>query len=248
MRLQGKVAIVTGGLSGIGAAIAARFAAEGARVIAADLTATEAPLDAEPAIAPLHVDVTQEASTEAMAAAVLAAHGRIDILVNSAGFGQDIPFLETPVALLDRIMAVNVRGSFLAAQACGRAMRAAGAGAIINIGSVSGLAGSSGRSAYGASKGAIVTLTQVMAMDLAQYGIRVNAIAPGPVETPLTLRIHTPAVRDAWTRATMLRRYGTPEEIAAATLFLASDDASYVTGHILPVDGGFAAAGMDSRP
>jgi len=248
MRLQGKVAVVTGGVSGIGAAIAARFAAEGARVIAADLAVPDGALDAAAAVAPLHVDVTQEASTDAMAAAVRVAHGRIDILVNSAGFGQDIPFLDTPVEVLDRILAVNVRGSFLAAQACGRAMRDAGRGAIVNIGSVSGLAGSSGRSAYGASKGAIVTLTQVMAMDLAQYGIRVNAIAPGPVDTPLTVRVHTPATRAAWTRATMLRRYGTPEEIAAATLFLASDDASYVTGHILPVDGGFAAAGMDSRP
>jgi len=85
-------------------------------------------------------------------------------------------------------------------------------------------------------------------MDLAQHGIRVNAIAPGPVDTPLTQRVHTPATREAWTRATMLRRYGTPAEIAAAALFLASDDASYVTGHILPVDGGFTAAGMDSRP
>jgi NAD(P)-dependent dehydrogenase (short-subunit alcohol dehydrogenase family) len=248
MRLAGKVAIVTGGVSGIGAAIAARFAAEGARVVAADLAAPEGPLDAGAAIAPLRVDVTQEAATQAMAAAVLAAHGRIDILVNSAGFGQDIPFLDTPVAVLDRIMAVNVRGTFLAAQACARAMRDAGSGAIVNIGSVSGLAGSSGRAAYGASKGAIVTLTQVMAMDLARYGIRVNAVAPGPVDTPLTRRVHTPMTREAWTRATMLRRYGTPEEIAAATLFLASDDAAYVTGHVLPVDGGFIAAGMDSRP
>jgi NAD(P)-dependent dehydrogenase (short-subunit alcohol dehydrogenase family) len=247
MRLQGRVAIVTGGLSGIGAAIAARFAAEGARVVAADLAAAEAPLDAGAAIAPLRVDVADEASTTAMAAEVLAAHGRIDILVNSAGFGQDIPFLDTPVAVLDRILAVNLRGTFLAAQACARAMRGAGSGAIVNIGSVSGLAGSSGRAAYGASKGAIVTLTQSMAIDLAEYGIRVNAVAPGPVDTPLTRRVHTPATREAWTRATMLRRYGTPEEIAAAALFLASDEASYVTGHVLPVDGGFIAAGMDSR-
>jgi NAD(P)-dependent dehydrogenase (short-subunit alcohol dehydrogenase family) len=248
MRLQGKVAIVTGGLSGIGAAIAARFAAAGARVVAADLAAAEGPLDASAAIAPLRVDVAQEDATTAMASAVVAAHGRIDILVNSAGFGQDIPFLDTPVAVLDRILAVNLRGTFLASQACARVMREAGSGAIVNIGSVSGLAGSSGRSAYGASKGAIVTLTQVMAIDLALFGIRVNAIAPGPVDTPLTRRVHTPETREAWTRATMLRRYGTPEEIAAAVLFLAGDDASYVTGHVLPVDGGFAAAGMDSRP
>ena len=238
MRLQGRIAI----------AIAARFAAEGARVVAADLAVPEGPLDHGARIAPLHVDVTREEATQAMAEAVLAAHGRIDILVNSAGFGQDIPFLDTPVAVLDRIMAEDVRGTFLAAQACARVMRDAGSGAIVNIGSVSGLAGSSGRAAYGASKGAIVTLTQVMAMDLAQHGIRVNAVAPGPVDTPLTRRVHTPATRDAWTRATMLRRYGTPEEIAAAVLFLASDDAAYVTGHVLPVDGGFIAAGMDSRP
>src|SRR3712207_3653984 len=110
--------------------------------------------------------------------AVLARHGRVSLLVNSAGFGADIPFLDTPVELLDRIYAVNVRGTFLCAQACARAMREAGrGGAILNIGSVSGLRGNSGRTAYGASKGAVVNLTQTMALDLAEHGIRVNAIA-----------------------------------------------------------------------
>jgi len=248
-RLAGRVAVVTGGLSGIGAAIAARFAAEGASVVAADIAAAAEALPAEAAgVAPLRVDVADEASVAAMAGAVLARHGRVDILVNSAGFGADVPFLDTPVDLLDRIYAVNVRGTFLCGQACARAMRDAGrGGAIVNIGSVSGLRGNSGRSAYGASKGAIATLTQAMALDLAPCGIRVNALAPGPVGTPLTERVHTPAVRAAWTRATMLGRYGTPEEMAGAALFLVSEDAAYVTGLVLPVDGGFTAKGMDGR-
>src|SRR3712207_6370077 len=144
--------------------------------------------------------------------AVLARHGRVSLLVNSAGFGADIPFLNTPVEVLDRIHAVNVRGTFLCAQACARAMRAAGTGcAIVNIASVSGLRGNSGRAAYGASKGAVVTMTQVMAIDLAEHGIRVNAVAPGPVETPMVAALHGAEVRAAWERRTMMRRYGTPE-------------------------------------
>jgi NAD(P)-dependent dehydrogenase (short-subunit alcohol dehydrogenase family) len=251
-QLAGKVAVVTGGLSGIGAAVAVRFAAEGAAVIAADLSATADSLPDDHAAgtaAPLRVDVADADSVAAMVRAVLERHGRIDILVNSAGIARDIPFLDTPVEVLDRIHAVNVRGTFLYAQACARAMRDAGtASAIVNIASVSGLRGNSGRAAYGASKGAVVTMTQVMAIDLAEHGIRVNAVAPGSVETPMVAALHGAEVRAAWERRTMMRRYGTPEEIAGAVLFLCGPDAGYITGEILAVDGGFAAAGMDSRP
>jgi NAD(P)-dependent dehydrogenase (short-subunit alcohol dehydrogenase family) len=232
MQLKDKVAIVTGGVSGIGGAIAARFAAEGARVVAADIAAG----------APYPLDVTDPASCTALVQRVLGEHGRIDCLVNSAGIGADVAFLQTPVELFDRIIAVNLRGSFLIGQACARAM-VAGA-AIVNIASVSGMRGSTGRSAYGASKGGIINLSQVMALELAPVGIRVNVISPGPVDTPLVARMHDAEIREIYTRAIPLARYGTPEEIAGAAVYLCGPDASYVTGHVLVVDGGFMSAGI----
>ena len=232
MQLKDKVAIVTGGASGIGAAIAARFAAEGARVIAADIAAG----------APYPLDVTDPASCAALAQKVLAEHGRIDCLVNSAGTGADVPFLETSTDLFDRIIAVNLRGTFLIGQACARKM-VAGA-VIVNIASVSGMRGSTGRSAYGASKGGIINLSQVMASELAPLGIRVNVISPGPVDTPLVARMHDAQIREIYTRAIPLARYGTPEEIAGAAVFLCGPDATYMTGHVLAVDGGFMSAGI----
>jgi len=246
-RLAGKVAVVTGGLSGIGCAVAQRLAAEGARVVAADLSAQDrmvqngaAALDG---IEPAPLDVANEASVAACFSAVVARHGRLDILVNSAGIGRDMPFLDTPAAEFDRLVAVNLRGTFLAGQAAARLMLERG-GAIVNIASVSGLRGNRGRAAYGASKGGVVTLSQVMAVELAQYGIRVNVIAPGPIETPLVAAVHTEAIRQDWLRQVPLRRYGTPEEIAGVAAFLCSDDASFVTGHVLAADGGFLAAGI----
>ena len=247
MRLQDKVAIVTGGLSGIGAAIAQRFAAEGARVVAADL-ATDATSLAEDGIAPFRTDVSDPASVEHLVAAVVAKHGKLDCLVNSAGIGADVPFLDTTLAQFDRIIGINLRGTFIVGQCAARAMRDCGGGAILNIASVSGMVGNVGRSAYGASKGGVVLLSKVMAVDLAPYGIRVNVLAPGPVATPLTDEIHTPAVREQWHERTILRRYGRPDEMAGAAVFLCSEDASYVTGHVLAADGGFVSSGLTVRP
>ena len=184
MRLSGKIAVVTGGLSGIGLAVARRLAEDGAQVIAADIAAQPGPLAAGPLVQAL-LDVTEPASVTALFGAIEALHGRIDVLVNSAGIGRDMPFLDTPVEIFDRIMAVNLRGTFLAGQAAARLMARGGGGAIVNIASVSGLRGNVGRSAYGASKGGVVILSQVMAVDLAEHGIRVNVIAPGPIETPM---------------------------------------------------------------
>lgn len=246
MRLDGKVALVTGALSGIGEATARRFAAEGARVVAGDLAA-EAGVLGEDAVAPLRLDVADEASVAACMGAIEARHGRLDLIVNCAGIGQDIPFLDTTAETFDRIVAVNLRGTFLVCQAAARLMVRQRSGSIVTIASISGVRGNVGRAAYGASKGGVVVLSQVMAVDLADHGIRVNCIAPGPVETALVARMHDPAIRAAWTRATPMARYATPEEIAGAAVFLCSDDASFVTGHVLAVDGGFLGAGLARR-
>ena len=232
MRLDGRVAIVTGGASWIGAAVTTRLRAEGATVAVLDIAST----------AEYRHDVSNAESCTSAVAAVMAAHGRIDCLVNCAGIAADVPFLDMPVDAFDRIIAVNLRGTFLIGQACARAMQPGSA--IVNIASVSGMRGNVGRAAYGASKGGVVTLSQVMAVELAPRGIRVNVISPGPVDTPLVAAVHGPEVRANWTSAVPMARYGTPDEIAAAAAFLCSGDAAYVTGHVLAVDGGFLAGGL----
>lgn len=242
-RLDGKVALVTGGLSGIGAATARRLAEEGATVVAADLSAGTTTLGRGP-VAPFRVDVADQDSVDLLLRALLDRHGRLDCLVNSAGIGRDTPFLDTSLEAFDQLIRVNLRGTFVVGQAAARAMRDKGGGSIVNVASVSGVVGNLGRSAYGASKGGVVVLSKVMAVDLAPYGIRVNVLAPGPVETPLVAQVHTPYVRQQWGVRVPMRRYGTPEEMAAVAAFLCSDDASYVTGHVLAADGGFLGAGL----
>lgn len=239
-----KIAIVTGGLSGIGAAVARRFVADGIRVIAADIATTATELDPTADVAPLRLDVADPASVAAVMAEVERVHGRLDHLVHSAGIGRVEAFLDTTLADFDRIMAVNVRGCFLIGQAAAAAMRRSGGGSIVNVGSVSGLRGSIGRAAYGASKGAVINLSQVMAVELAPDNIRVNVVAPGPVETPMAANSHSAEMRRSWLGVLPMARYATPEEIAGAIAFLCSDDAAYVTGHVLAVDGGYAGGGI----
>jgi NAD(P)-dependent dehydrogenase (short-subunit alcohol dehydrogenase family) len=176
---------------------------------------------------------------------VAAALGRLDGVVNSAGIAADIPALDTPVDVFRRVLDVNVTGTFIVARAAARIMKDRGGGAIVNLASVSGVRGSKGRSAYGASKGAVIVLTQVLATDLARYAIRVNAVAPGPVDTPMIKTMHTAADRALWARHIPMRRYAEPGEIASVIEFLLDGErSSYMTGEIVAVDGGFRGAGI----
>jgi NAD(P)-dependent dehydrogenase (short-subunit alcohol dehydrogenase family) len=242
--------LVTGGASGIGLAIAEAVLAEGWRAIIADrdergLAAARERLG-NPAEARFEIlDVTDEAAVVAFIARCEAEFGGLSGLVNSAGIGCDVPALETSAELFRKILDINLIGSFVVAREAAKAMRGRGAGSIVNIASVSGITGNVGRTAYGASKGGVIVMTKVMAVELAPLGIRVNAIAPGPIDTPLVQEMHTSAARTAWTNAVPQRRYGTPAEIACAAMFLLDPEKSgFVTGQTLCVDGGFTAAGI----
>jgi len=247
-RFKDKVAVVTGGGNGIGAASAVRLAAEGASVVVADVLedgvkAVVAQIaKAGGRAVGSHTDIRVPEQVEAMFALGRRTFGPAGILINAAGVGSQKHFLDTPLETLAAMYDVNVKGTFLCSQAGARDMAALGGGRIVNFSSHSGLLGSSGRAAYAASKGGVIAMTRVMAVDLAQHGITVNALAPGPIAVPR--QKHNEERREAWLKAVPLGRYGTAEDVAAAALFLASDDAAYITGQTISVDGGFTAAGL----
>jgi NAD(P)-dependent dehydrogenase (short-subunit alcohol dehydrogenase family) len=248
MRLADRVVMVTGGGNGIGLAICQRVVHEGGIAVVADIDedsarTVAADLGHARAFA-VAVDVASEASVEIAFSKILQQAGRVDVLVNNAGIAADIPFLQTSPDLFQKILNVNLFGAFLCSKAAARQMMVQGGGRIINIASISGQRGNKGRCAYGASKGGLITFTKVLAAELAPYNILVNAVAPGPVKTPLLAKLQDQTMLNVWTERLALHRLARPDEIAAPVVFLASSDASFITGHVLNVDGGVDGCGI----
>ncbi len=239
--LAGRVCIVTGGAQGIGEACARRFAQEGAQVVIADMAdAAGEALAAELGALYIHCDVGDKADVDAAVASTLKAHGRIDVLVNNAGIFRAAEFLEVTEADFDAVLRVNIKGSFLMGQAVARVMAQAGGGNIVNMSSVNGVLAIPTIASYNVSKGGINQLTRVMALALADKGIRVNAVAPGTIATELAAKavLTSDEAKEKIMSRTPMKRLGQPSEIADVVAWLVSDAASYVTGEIVTVDGG----------
>ena len=244
-----KVALVTGAARGIGLASAQWFLDHGYAVALLDIdsatlqTAVAALVPAERVLA-LPADVRDAQQVARAVAVVEARFGRLDALVNNAGIAVFKPLLDTAFDEWRDVMATNLDGPFLCTQAAAPLMLRGGGGAVVNIASISGLRASTLRVAYGTSKAALIHLTKQQAAELGDVGIRVNCIAPGPVDTAMAQLVHSAAIRAAYHDSIPLGRYGTPEEIAAGIGFLCSDAASYINGQTLAVDGGFDATGI----
>ena len=245
MRLEGRIALVTGGASGIGAATARRLAAEGARVWVADIDLAGAQsVASEIDGAAVEMDVADEASVRA---AVVEA-GQVDVLVNNAGTDRFAFFVNTDPELWDFVLGVNLRGTIAVTHAVLGGMQQRGRGAIVNVASEAGRVGSQGSAVYSAAKAGVIGFTRAIARESSRYGVRVNAVAPGPIDTPLLNAAPKEygeigeRLKQGMIDSTSMRRIGQPEEVAAAIAFLASDDASFVTGQTINVSGGLSMA------
>jgi 2-hydroxycyclohexanecarboxyl-CoA dehydrogenase len=245
MRLEGRIALVTGGASGIGAATARRLAAEGARVAVADVNEAGArSVASEIDGTAVRMDVTDVESVRAGVAAV----GDVDVLVNNAGTDRFSFFVNTDAELWDFVLAVNLRGTIAVTHAVLDGMQKRGRGAIVNVASEAGRVGSQGSVVYSAAKGGVIAFTRAVARESSRFGVRVNAVAPGPIDTPLLnaapeqLGEIGERLKAGMIAATSMRRIGQPEEVAATIAFLASDDASFVTGQTINVSGGLSMA------
>lgn len=254
MSFEGQTVIITGGASGIGRASAELFASHGANIVVSDINQAGADNVSRAlsenygaATLPHATDVSNSQSVDELFLKASEHFGTIEVLVHSAGVGVESLFLDTDDATWQRLIDIDLSGTFYTNRAAGRLMSEQGYGRIINISSTAGLVGGTGRAAYGAAKGGVIMLTRVLAIELGTTGVTVNAVAPGAIETELVAKMHSEETRTVYRAGIPMDRYGTPEEVADAITFLARKESRYITGEVLAIDGGFLAAGVQHR-